>query len=267
MRASSLRASWSEGRCAANAWLSLPHPFTAEIMARRGFDSVCVDLQHGLTGLELLPVMLQAVQQTRATALVRAPWNDPSTLMRILDAGAEGIIVPMVNSAQEARAAVDACRYPPQGSRSYGPTRAAEVHGADYARSANGALVLFAMVETRAGLDAVEEIAAVEGITGVYVGPADLSLALGLEPRMDNPEPDHVAAVARILDACRAHGKVAGLHTADPAFAAGAAARGFRLVTVATDASCLRDEAGRRLAAFRQAGGGSSPPGAEPSVT
>lgn len=253
MRDSALRSALAEGRCAVNAWLTLPHPFTAEIVARRGFDSVCVDLQHGLADLGQLAPLLQAIQQTPASALVRAPWNDPSALMRILDAGAEGIIVPMVNSAREARAAVDACRYPPAGSRSYGPTRAAEVHGPGYRREADDTLLLFAMVETRAGLDAVDEIAAVDGIAGIYIGPSDLSLALGLEPRMDNPHPEHVAAVDRILQACRAHGKVAGLHTDDPDFAAAAAARGFGLVTVATDARCLRSEADRRLRAFRAA--------------
>lgn len=254
MRENRLRALWRADRAAANAWLALPDPFAAELMAGCGFDSVCIDLQHGLTGAERLPGMLRAVELAGAVPLVRAPWNDAPTLMRILDAGALGVIVPMIRGAADARRAMAACRYPPAGIRSYGPIRAAVAHGADYVQRSADEVLVFAMIETREALDDLEAICGVEGLTGLYVGPADLSYALGLEPRMDSGEPEHVAAVARVLEACQRHGKVAGLHTADPAFAAAAAERGFRLLTVATDHACLTAEAKRRLDAFRAAG-------------
>ncbi len=251
MRENPLRAVWRADRPAVNAWLSLGDPFAAEIVAASGFDSVCVDLQHGLADLGSLTPMLQAVGCTGAVPLARAPWNDASTLMRILDAGALGVIVPMVDDAEQARRAVAACRYPPVGIRSFGPTRAAVAHGAGYAERANQEVLVFAMVETRGGIEAAEEIAAVDGLDGIYVGPADLSFALGLPPRLDNDHPDHVRTVAAILEACRRHGKIAGLHTADPDFARAAAGRGFRLLTIATDAACLAAEVRRRLAVFR----------------
>jgi 4-hydroxy-2-oxoheptanedioate aldolase len=253
MRENPLRALWRQGGTAANAWLNLSDPFAAELVAGCGFDSVCVDLQHGLTDLGHLPEMLRAIETTGAVPLARAPWNDAPSLMRILDAGALGVIVPMIRSVEEARAAVAACRYPPAGIRSYGPIRAAPVHGADYVTRSGDEVLVFAMIETREALDDVEAICAVDGLSGLYVGPADLSFALGLEPRMDNEHPDHVAAVTRILQACRNQGKIAGLHTADPAFARRAAERGFQLLTVATDQQCLRSEAARRLEAFRSA--------------
>ncbi len=253
MRENPLRTLWRRGGVAANAWLALPDPFAAELVARCGFDSVCVDLQHGLADVARLPDLLRAIEVAGAVPLVRAPWNDAPALMRILDAGALGVIVPMIGGVEDARAAVAACRYPPAGMRSYGPTRAAVEHGADYVERAGDEVLVLAMIETRGALDDLDAICAVEGLSGLYIGPADLSFALGLEPRMDNDHPDHVAAVDRILDACRRHGKVAALHTADPVFARAAAERGFQLLTVATDHTCLRAEASRRLQAFRTA--------------
>ncbi len=246
-----LRSIWQSGGAAVNGWLTLPDPFSAEVMARSGFDSLCIDLQHGLADARDLYSILQAIQLTATVPLVRVPWNEPATLMRALDAGALGVIVPLINSAEEAASAVAACRYPPAGSRSYGPTRAAAVYGSDYGSRANEEVLVFAMIETTAGLDALDEICAVDGLTGIYIGPADLGLALGLEPRQDQTDPLHVAAVARILDACRRHDRIAGMHSADPAFARAAVQRGFQFVTVATDHACLRDEAARRLRSFR----------------
>jgi len=251
MRENPLRTLWRDGRVAANAWLALPDPFAAELVAGCGFDSACVDLQHGLADPGRLPDLLRAIQSAGAVPLARAPWNDAPTLMRILDAGALGVIVPMIRGVEDARAAVAACRYPPAGIRSYGPIRAAPVHGSDYVARAADEVLVFAMIETREALDGVDAICAVDGLSGLYVGPADLSYALGLEPRMDSDHPRHVEAVTRILRACRDAGKVAGLHTADPAFARRAAEQGFQFLTVATDHACLRTEAARRLEAFR----------------
>src|SRR5262249_8577474 len=160
-------------------WLSVSHGFTAEVMARQGFDALCVDMQHGLTDLNSLWPMLQAISQTETVPVVRVPWNEPAVIMRALDMGAYAIIVPLINTAEEAAAAVSACRYPPVGSRSSGPLRAALYGGANYQAEANGEIVVLAMIETKEGLANLESICATPGLDGIYIGPADLSYALG----------------------------------------------------------------------------------------
>lgn len=251
MKPNRLQRLWAEGRVAANAWLGLADGFAAEIVALGGFDSVVFDLQHGMAASADLPRLLQAVGSSDAVPLVRVPANDPAMIMRALDTGAMGVIVPMVETAAQAAAAVSAARYPPAGSRSFGPTRAARLHGPDYHLHADAEVIVFCMVETRRGLDELDAIAAVDGLTGLYVGPADLSYAVGVQPRMDNDHPAQVAAVARILAACGESGVVAGIHTADTEFARRKAAEGFGFVTVAVDTAALATETSRRLAAFR----------------
>ena len=251
MKPNRLLQLWSEGRVAANAWLGLADGFAAEIVALGGFDSVVFDLQHGMAASADLPRLLQAVSSSAAVPLVRVPTNEPAMIMRALDAGAMGVIVPMVETAEQAAAAVSAARYPPAGTRSFGPTRAARLHGPAYHLQADAEVIVFCMVETRRGLDHLDAIAAVEGLTGLYVGPADLSYAVGVDPRMDSDDAAQVAAVARILAACGEHGIVAGIHTADTAFARRKAAEGFAFVTVAVDTAALATESAGRLAAFR----------------
>lgn len=251
MKANRLQRLWSEGRAAANAWLSLADGFGAEIVALAGFDSVVFDLQHGMAASADLPRLLQAVSSSDAVPLVRVPANDPAMIMRALDAGAMGVIVPMVETAEQAAAAVSAARYPPAGTRSFGPTRAAQLYGEGYHLHADAEIIVFCMVETRRGLENLDAIAAVEGLTGLYVGPADLSYAVGALPRMDSDDPAQIAAVARILAACGENGIVAGIHTGDTEFARRKAEEGFGFVTVAVDAKALATEVARRLAAFR----------------
>jgi 4-hydroxy-2-oxoheptanedioate aldolase len=238
------------GKPVLNCWLSTPSPLVAEVMARQGFHSLCLDMQHGLIDYSDCVPMLQAIGQTDAVPLVRVPSHDPAMMMKVLDAGARGVIVPLVNTAEEAARAVAACRYPPVGTRSFGPTRAAMVAGPEYHLRANGEILVFAMIETRAGLDNLEEIGRTPGLDGIYIGPSDLSYALGLPPRLDNDHPDHLAAVARIVEECRRCGIIVGIHTATPEFARDAVARGANLVTIATDLNCLRAEAARRIAYF-----------------
>lgn len=246
-----LLAAWRAGRATANAWLGLGDGLSAEVIARRGYDSVTFDLQHGAASLADLPRLLQAVSGSAAVPLVRVPSNDPAQIMRALDLGAMGVVVPMVESAAEAAAAVAAALYPPAGRRSYGPLRAGLVHGADQHERANDQLALFAMVETAPGLEQLDAIAATPGLTGLYVGPADLSYAVGAAPRIDSTDPRQMAAVERILQACRAHGKVAGIHTGSVEFARRAVERGFRFVTITIDYVTLGQAAGSRLAEFR----------------
>ena len=178
MRANRLRELWNAGKPVINGWCSMPGAFSAELMASMGWDALTIDTQHGVIGYAEMLAMLQAISTTAATPLVRVSWNQPGEIMRALDAGAYGVICPMINDAAECAAFVQACRYPPEGFRSFGPTRAVVYGGADYFAAANREMLTFAMIETAAGLANVEAIVATPGLDGVYIGPADLSLAI-----------------------------------------------------------------------------------------
>lgn len=247
MRPNRIKQMWREGKSVTLGWLSVPNGFTAELMARQGFDALCVDMQHGLSDFSDLWPMLQAISQTDTVPIVRVPWNDPAIIMRALDAGAFGIIVPLVDTPEQAAAAVAACRYPPVGMRSSGPLRAALYGGPNYQAEANDQIVVLAMIETKAGLANLDAICATPGLDGVYIGPADLSYALGLPPRGDNPDPTHLAACDRIREAAHRHGIKACMHCASAAFAAGAIKRGFDLIMLTSDAACLVAGARRQL--------------------
>ncbi len=244
MRANRLKQIWAEGRAAINGWCSLPGGFSAELMASHGWDSVTIDTQHGVIGYSEMLAMLQAVSTTEATPLVRVSWNQPGEIMRALDAGAYGVICPMINDAAECAAFVQACRYPPQGFRSSGPTRAAVYGGGDYQAHANDEILTFAMIETAAGLANLDAIVATPGLDGVYIGPSDLSLALGGPPGQDSSDPTLMAAFDKILAGCKAAGVRTGVHAASTAYAKLMFERGFDLVTGGIDARYMA--AGRR---------------------
>jgi 4-hydroxy-2-oxoheptanedioate aldolase len=253
VRPNRIKQLWRDGKCVTLGWLSVPNSFTAEVMARQGFDALCVDLQHGLNELPNLLPMLQAISQTDTVPVVRVPWNDPAIIMKALDVGAYGIIVPLVNTAAEATAAVAACRYPPVGIRSSGPIRAVHYGGANYQAEANGEIVVLAMIETKEGLANLDAICATPGLNGVYIGPADLSYALGLPPRGDNPDPHHVATCDKIREAAHRHGIKACMHCASAAFAAGAVKRGFDLIMLTSDVASMTAGARRQLDDFKAA--------------
>lgn len=220
-------------------------------MARQGCDAVCIDMQHGLSSESDIVSLLQALAQTATAALVRVPGHDPAVIMRVLDLGAEGVIVPLVNTPQQAAQLVAACRYPPLGQRSFGPLRSRLVYGDSYSERANDEVVVLAMIETAEGLANLEAICATPGLTGIFIGPADLSYALGLAPETDSSHPDHVAAVARIVASCRRQGRVVGIYSDDPDFARAAVGQGMQLVVVANDVRALQTGIAARLAAFR----------------
>ena len=247
MRPNRIKQMWRENKCVSLGWLSVPNGFTAEVMARQGFDALCVDMQHGLTDFSDLWPMLQAISQTDTVPVVRVPWNEPAIIMRALDAGAYGIIVPLINTAEEAAAAVAACRYPPVGIRSSGPLRAALYGGANYQAEANGEIVVLGMIETKEGLANLDAICATPGLDAVYIGPADLSYALGMAPRGDNPDPVHLKTCDQIRDTAHKHGIKACMHCASAAFAAGAIKRGFDLIMLTSDVACLTAGARRQL--------------------
>jgi 4-hydroxy-2-oxoheptanedioate aldolase len=241
---------WKDDRPAFGLWGSIPSPLTAELAAVAGFDYVCVDLQHGGADEERMVAMFAALEARGAVPLARVAYNEPWMVNRVLDLGAAGVIVPLVGSAEQARRAVSGCRFPPRGQRSYGPLRAAfTVGSADPERLAAGALC-FVMVETRHGLDNVEEIAATAGVDGIYIGPADLSLGLGREPGHGGELLEN--AITRIREACAAAGIVAGMHcTGGGAEAKARADAGFRMITVGVDASLFGARVAEELAAAR----------------
>jgi len=251
MRANRLREIWASGKPAMGGWCNMPGGFSAELMAAQGWDAVTIDTQHGLIGYSEMLAMLQGISMSEATPLVRVSWNQPGEIMRALDAGAYGIICPMVNDAAECAAFVQACRYPPDGYRSSGPTRAIVYGGPDYLAKANGEMLTLAMVETAQGLANVDAIAATPGLDAIYIGPSDLSLALGGPPGQDQDAPMLMAAFDTILAACRKAGIKAGVHTASVAYAQKMIGRGFDLATAGSDVRYIN--AGRREAAEMRA--------------
>ena len=234
-----VRACWERGQVALNAWLTLEGPLAAETAARAGFDAVTVDLQHGAVTFDALGAVVAAIEPTGAVPFARLPSNDPEAAMRALDLGVRGVIAPMVNSADEASALARACRYPPRGERSYGPVRSAYGGGREQTESANESILVFAQIETAQGLAATADICAVDGLDGVYVGPADLSLSLGLPSFADLNDPLLLEALDAILEATRIHGIVAGIHAPSAVAAVAMARRGFTFVGSAGDADTL----------------------------
>jgi len=251
MRENKLRTIWQQGGAAINGWLHIPSSWSAEVMAHQGFDSLTVDTEHGMAGIETTLAMFQAISTTDVTPLARVPWNEPGIIMRLLDAGSMGIICPMINSRAEAEAFVGACRYYPQGYRSLGPTRASIYNGADYAQHANESVITLAMIETAEAMAHLDEIMTTPGLDGIYVGPGDLSLTLGGAERVDYTEPMLIAALDTILAAAQKHSIIAGLHTNSAAYARQAIDKGFQFVTLRTDSTLLASAAREIVAATR----------------
>jgi 4-hydroxy-2-oxoheptanedioate aldolase len=235
MRANRMREIWQAGGAVINGWCSIANSFSAEIMAHVGWDSLVVDLQHGVIDYQAMVGMLQGISTTNVVPIVRVPWNDPAAIMKALDAGAYGIICPMINTRAECEAFVGACRYAPRGYRSSGPVRATFYAGPDYHAKADDTVVALAMIETRQALDNVEEIAATPELDGLYVGPSDLSISLGHGAGQDREEPFMAEALKKVLAAAKKHGIKACMHTGNAAYAKRMIAMGFDFVTVMND--------------------------------
>lgn len=246
------------GKPVLNGWLHIPSSLSAEAMAHAGFDTLTLDLQHGPYGFEAVLPMLQAIATTTTVPLARLPWNEPGIIMKLLDAGCYGLICPMVSTRAECEAFVGACRYPPQGYRSFGPTRIRLGAPDDYAARANDALLTFAMIETAEALENLDAIMSVPGLDAVYVGPADLSQALGGPPGADWAEGPVVEALGQILEAAQQHGLVAGVHTMSAAYAQKMLELGYRFVTVQSDLNFLLSGAKMTVASLGKAS--SAPP-------
>jgi 4-hydroxy-2-oxoheptanedioate aldolase len=253
MRENRLRSLWKTDRPVINGWLAIPDAFSAEVMAHQGWDSLTIDMQHGLVDAAAMLAMLQAISTTPVVPVVRVPWLEPGIIMKSLDAGAYGVICPMVNTREDAQKLVAYTHYAPQGTRSFGPIRAALYGGPDYATQANQTIVAFAMIETAQALDNLDAILSVEGLDAIYIGPSDLSLALGCKPVFDDPEPKAAQAIEHILERAKAHGVVAGIHNGLPEVARSRVAKGFRFVTLGSDARLLAAGSQQLLAAMREA--------------
>ncbi len=238
--ANRLMAKLKAGETCVNGWLLIPDAFVAEAMARTGWDSLTIDIQHGLHDYRSAVASLQALGTTGPTPLVRVPWNEPGIIGKVLDAGAWGVICPMVNNASEAKALVDACLYTPQGARSNGPIRAA-AYGVEspYQDIANANVLVLPQIETVEAVDNLEAILDVPGISGAYVGPSDLGMAMGLVAKLDREEPEILAIYERIIAATRARGQVAGIQNLSAAYAARMGKMGFQILTVSTDVNLM----------------------------
>ena len=239
MRPNRLRQIWQDGGAAVNGWLQLPHGFAAEVMAAQGWDSLTIDMQHGPVGYDVALTMLQALSASDVTPLARVPWNEPGIIMKMLDAGCYGIICPMVNSAEEAQRFVGACRYPPKGYRSFGPTRVSFYAGSDYPQHANDTVIALAMIETAQAIENLDAILDTPGLDGVYIGPADLSQSLGYQERVDPKHPDLVAVLDKVHEGCRRRGLITGIHVASVEYARGVIDKGFQFVTLLSDGRLL----------------------------
>lgn len=251
MRENRLRTLWREDKAVVNGWLAIANSFSAEVMAHQGWDSLTIDLQHGVIDYPAMVSMLQAISTTDTMPVVRVPWLEPGILMKTLDAGAYGVICPMVNTREDAQKLVAWTNYAPKGTRSFGPVRATLYGGADYAEHANETIVRFAMIETAQALDHLDAILSVEGLDAVYIGPSDLSLSLGCRPVFDDVDPKAAQAIDHILERARAHGLQAGIHNGRPDVARARVAKGFRFVTVSSDARLLAAGSQDLLGAMR----------------
>ena len=243
---------WDAGEATLNGWMSLPSAEAAEVLARENWDTLTLDMQHGMIDYNAALPMLTAIAGTDTLPMVRIPWLDEGFVMKMLDAGAWGIICPMINSGEDAERLALACRFPPEGSRSLGQAMARIRYGAPYVPQANQSTYSFAMIETREAVENLEDILAVEQLSGVYIGPTDLSFAYGAEPRFDPVDPEIVALMQHIISTAKARGKRVGVHNATVEYAQKVIEWGADLVTVSADVKFLQAGAKAVVSAFRE---------------
>lgn len=252
VRPNKIRSAWDEGRAAVNVFLGIPDSFAAEIVSSLPWDGVTIDMQHGVVGYDAALRMMQGISRYEPAPMVRVPWNDPAIVMKSLDAGAYGVICPMVNTREEAERFVGACRYAPAGYRSTGPVRAAFYAGADYHRHADRTILAFAMIETQQAVDNLDGICAAPGLDALYVGPSDLSVSIGGPPGGDQRGPAVMERIDAILSAAKRHGIRAGIHALSAEYAGEMIEKGFDLVTLSADYRHMMAAASRMLGALRE---------------
>ena len=252
MTTNNVKKVWASGKAVVNAWLAIPSGFSAEVIAQCGFDSVTVDMQHGVQDYQSMVQCFQAMNGHPVTPMVRVPWNEPGIIGKVLDAGAYGVICPMVNTEAEARALVQYSKYPPKGTRSNGPIRAGLYGEAGtYQKTANDEIILMPMIETRTAIGNLDAILDVPGIDAVYIGPSDLSFSCGKEPKLDVEDPEILAIYEKLIAATGKRGIAAGIHCGGAAYAKRAIKMGFKLVTISNEVGIMVNAAKAAIAEVR----------------
>lgn len=236
-----------------NGYCQMPGAFSAEAYARQGWDSVTLDLEHGMIGEDMAILMLQALTAIDVVPLCRVGWLDPAIIMKVLDAGALGVTCPMVSTAEDAALLVHYCMYPPKGERSFGPLRPNLIYGRDYVGSANDIINVFPMIETAEAVENIEKIAAVPGIGGLYIGSADLARSMGRPVGRAALDPAVARAVDRVLQVGLKAGMVVGMMARDGRHARELIGQGFRFVGIATDFTAMTQQAKAWVDAVRAA--------------
>jgi 4-hydroxy-2-oxoheptanedioate aldolase len=252
MRENNVRSIWKRGGAVINGWLGIPSSIAAENMAQAGWDGLTVDLQHGHVDYQVAVTMLQAISTTGTTPLARVPWMEPGIIMKLLDAGAYGIVCPMINTRAECEAFVGACRYAPRGYRSFGPVRATWYGGADYFKHANDTIITMAMIETKQAMDNLDEILSVPELDSLYIGPNDLAISLGYAPSGVPTDPVVIDAIKTIAAGAKRHGVYAGIHCGSTAMAKQMIGLGFQFVTLLADNAFLASAAKGAVAEMRE---------------
>ena len=248
---------WAEGKAVVNAWLAIPSGFSAEVIAQCGFDSVTVDMQHGVQDYLSMVQCFQAMNGHPVTPMVRVPWNEPGIIGKVLDGGAYGVICPMINTPQEAKNLVSYAKYPPKGTRSNGPIRSGMYGSAGtYQQTANDEIVLLPMMETKTAVENMESILDVEGIDGVYIGPSDLGFSYGLVPKLDRDEPEILKIYEKIVKECGKRGLHPGIHCSGADGAVRAINMGFKLVTLSNESGLMMTYAKMQVNQTRKDSGG-----------
>ena len=240
MRPNKIKQMMKEGKPVINGWCAIPSTVSVEAMAHQGWDSLTIDMQHGLIDYTNALPMMQTISTTDVTPLARVNWNEPGQIMKILDAGCYGVICPMVSNRNEAENFVKSCLYPPLGYRSFGPVRGLIYGGSDYAEHANNELLKFAMIETKESLEKLDEIMSTPGLDGIYIGPADLSLAINEKPGFDRAEDTKAyTEILRILEHAKKNNIFAGIHNGSSDYAKKMIDKGFNFVTIGSDLRAL----------------------------
>ncbi len=226
---------WKSNQAVVNGWLSIPNSFTAEAFGKMGWDSITIDMQHGQNDYQSSIAMLQSLSNSKSVPFARVPWSEPGIIMKMLDLGVMGIIAPMINTKDDCERFVSYCYYPPIGQRSFGPMRAQLVHGSNYYDLANQNILSFAMIETKQAFENLDEILSVPNLTGIYIGPADMSSSYGLTPKFDVKEDPVYSNIKIISEKAKKFGKIAGIHNGSTSYAKEMIKLGYKLVTVLSD--------------------------------
>ncbi len=259
------KAKLKAGEAVIGAWLGIPSAVSARFMAHLGFDYLTVDMEHMPIDLETAAAMFHAVAEAGGTVLARVPWNTPENIKRVLDCGAHGIVVPMVNTREEAIAAVQAAKYPPTGIRSVGGSIHAMNFGTDpatYYSRANDEVLVVLQAESPQAVRNADEIMSVPGVDAVFIGPNDLMAQMGQVPMMENDTPEFVGALDHILKTAQKHGIAAGLHTGNDEQCSRRLAQGFRFLAIASDARFMISGAQEELSRARSGRNGAGQAGA-----